>query len=355
MRMFIVLTICVLGGMMTAFAGDLTPPTGAPASTMKPLDQIEPRIAIQSLPFVITQSGSFYLTGNLSLVDVNTSGILITSTAAHVTLDLSGFELAGPGKEAGDSGSGIYVENAYPAQSIRIFNGMARDWRESGIGIGGAAEVDIHHVTAKNNGGNGILLGFNSSGVVADCIADDNGGSGIVLQGNGTRVLRYNTCTRNTENGIIAVDGIAEGNVASYNTGHGMIVGGGMVRNNTTRNNQMDGIYDYGDTRIEGNTCINNIVNGIHCTYGGSVIVNNMCRMNLGTGLIIDDAFAYSSQNVLIGNSINENLGGSTEGLGDLANVIVTFKGFGKESGRNAPEELVGKMTPLPDASASTK
>jgi len=42
-----------------AFAqGSLTPP-GAPAPTMKSLDQIEPRTPISSLPFTISSSGSY--------------------------------------------------------------------------------------------------------------------------------------------------------------------------------------------------------------------------------------------------------------------------------------------------------
>ena len=40
--------------------GSLTPP-GAPAATMRSLDQIEPRLPISSLPFSISQPGSYYL------------------------------------------------------------------------------------------------------------------------------------------------------------------------------------------------------------------------------------------------------------------------------------------------------
>ena len=46
----------------TAFPqGSLTPP-GAPAPTMKSLDQIEARTPISSAPFTINASGSYYLT-----------------------------------------------------------------------------------------------------------------------------------------------------------------------------------------------------------------------------------------------------------------------------------------------------
>ena len=44
--------------------GSLTPP-GAPGETMKALAQVEPRTPISSLPYTISESGSYYVTGNL--------------------------------------------------------------------------------------------------------------------------------------------------------------------------------------------------------------------------------------------------------------------------------------------------
>jgi hypothetical protein len=46
--------------------GSLTPP-GAPAPTMKTLQQVEPRTPISSAPFTISQPGSYYLTTNLTV------------------------------------------------------------------------------------------------------------------------------------------------------------------------------------------------------------------------------------------------------------------------------------------------
>jgi hypothetical protein len=54
-------------------AGPLTPPAGPVTSTYKPLSDVEPRIAINAVNtpgdsssvFLITQPGSYYLTGNV--------------------------------------------------------------------------------------------------------------------------------------------------------------------------------------------------------------------------------------------------------------------------------------------------
>src|ERR1043165_9796506 len=81
--------------------GSLTPP-GAPAPTMKTLDQIEPRAPISSLPYTIASSGSYYLTTNLTALSA-VDGIVIN--ADNVTLDLSGFTMTG----FGPNNSAIYV------------------------------------------------------------------------------------------------------------------------------------------------------------------------------------------------------------------------------------------------------
>ena len=85
--------------------GPLTPP-GAPAPTMKTLDQIEPRIAINatntpgdaSSLFRIAQPGSYYLTGNITGV-AGKDGIEIASS--NVTIDLMGFTHPGCRRIAG--------------------------------------------------------------------------------------------------------------------------------------------------------------------------------------------------------------------------------------------------------------
>src|SRR4051794_35854724 len=92
------LILAILPGSIWA-QGALTPP-GAPAATMRSLDQIEPRTPISSLPFTISSSGSYFLTKNLLVANAN--GITINAT--NVDLDLRGFTISAT---SGSGTSGI--------------------------------------------------------------------------------------------------------------------------------------------------------------------------------------------------------------------------------------------------------
>ncbi|GAG42986.1 unnamed protein product, partial [marine sediment metagenome] len=102
-RTKMMVSLVVLVGLLivptVSQAGDLNPP-GPPAPTMKTLDEVEPRIPIgpETTPgdanslYVITERGSYYLTGNITGVG-GKNGIEINSN--DVTLDLKGFALIG--------------------------------------------------------------------------------------------------------------------------------------------------------------------------------------------------------------------------------------------------------------------
>lgn len=100
-----------LTASFTLAPGPLTPP-GLPAPSMRTLDQIEARTPIPKGPaipiagphFIISQPGSYYLTGNIT---VSTSDA-IRVASNDVTLDLNGFTVRSS-LEDQDSGAGIRV------------------------------------------------------------------------------------------------------------------------------------------------------------------------------------------------------------------------------------------------------
>src|SRR4051812_17405503 len=125
MRTKLFLALAIFSSLVAPCAfpqGSLTPP-GAPAPTMKTLDQIEPRIDVQNAPasavtttnanfhFIVTQPGSYYLSANLVVTKPN--GIQIN--AEGVTLDLNGFEIS----RTSAIGNGIEIVATAHRTSIR--------------------------------------------------------------------------------------------------------------------------------------------------------------------------------------------------------------------------------------------
>ncbi len=189
--------------------GSLTPP-GAPAPTMKTLQQVEPRTSISTVPYTITSAGSYYLTTNLTVVGFNGNGISIS--ADNVTLDLNGFFISGDGDV---NNSGVQVIG--PHYNVCVRNGTIRN-------IGGGAGVYAYQagncrfeqLLLFGNGEQGISAGMGAT--VIDCVAQANGFIGIET-GNGT-VVRHCTVAGNGI-GIDAANGcvVTECSVISNNFG----------------------------------------------------------------------------------------------------------------------------------------
>jgi len=174
--------------------GPLTPP-GAPAPTMKTLDQIEARTPIAASPavpvagphLIITTPGSYYLTGNITVA----SGDAIRILSDDVTVNLNGFKISST-LTGTSSGSGIALPGNFSRLTVRdgsIVGGttVAADGTVVGAGFQRGifannaikqAVVQNVHVTGVSN--EGIFL--DDQGVVQNCTVRNCGSQGIVAE-----------------------------------------------------------------------------------------------------------------------------------------------------------------------------
>lgn len=213
------MAVCTLVAHFATAQGTLAP-SGAPAPSMKTLQQIEPRTPISSLPFTISTPGSYYLTG--SLESTNTG---ITVSANDVTLDLMGFTIGGAQIT---NHPGIHVAGATNVmrRNVIIRNGSITRFG-IGIRIENTQSGRVHNMMIHQNTKEGILLQSNDPGVctditVEDCSVTENASSGIyVVSGSVTRntrghTIRNNQISGNYTHGVILVR--SQGCVVDGNT-----------------------------------------------------------------------------------------------------------------------------------------
>lgn len=254
-------------------AGPLSPSAGPVASTYRTLTEVEPRTPVgpattpgdaDSL-FVISASGSYYLTSNIAGV-VAKNGLKLN--ASNVTLDLNGFTISGvTGSLDGIrvAGSGRY--------GMTIRNGSINGFGGDGVDFGNSFSYLAQHLHCASNGGNGIVGGYN--GRIVGCAARSNQSDGI-LAGDPS-VIDSCAAVFNVGNGIRAVGGCTVINcVAEVNTASGISVSSGCtVRNNQTWNNTTIGLLVTGtDNRIEANNVAGSTT-GIQIAGTGNLILAN--------------------------------------------------------------------------------
>jgi parallel beta-helix repeat protein len=312
----IALALVVCFSLSTAASGGSLMPPGAPGATMKPLSDIEPRVAIRatSIPLTIDSPGSYYFAESIRSGTLNTPGITITTHS--VSVDLNGFVLTGPGKLEGSSGHGIVIISDDYVFNISVVNGTVSEWRESGVKLNSARNSVVREVRAKDNGARGIELG--DGGVVSACVARENGTEGIF--GSGGAIVE---CTAMSNGG----DGIECGGaglisrcVSGINTGYGIHAGSRTnVVDCQVSQNTLDGIYAEGQCLVTGNDCCVNTLSGIRVASQGTRVEGNNLVQNTGRGIKVD-----SVGNVIIRNSAR---GNSTEYdivAGNFTGTIVT-------------------------------
>lgn len=305
-------------------AGDLLPPAsafrdGQPVSTMRTLDEIEPRQPVSELPFVITNSGAYYVIHPLLGAATNHG---ITVRANHVLIDLGGFPLVGQP----DSLSGILVDGPGPLTDVVIRNGVIRNWPGCGIAGSNAVDSQVFGITAFTNGQHGIALG--GSAVVKDCIAMQNGGRGVTVaegstienvtsRGNGERGIYASTASRirecivreNGSHGLEVVhDSRVIGCLARGNRNSGIVGDDGCsIYDTVSMANGFGtggrGISVDADARIAGCLTKGNGGDGVN-TGEGATILDCASRGNGGNGIAAQN-YAVVRNCTCIGNQMD--------------------------------------------------
>lgn len=288
-----------------AQAGDLNPPPGPIGPTMKPLDQVEPRIVINAVNtpgdadsvFKITQPGSYYLAGNLN-GEAGKHGIEIE--ASYVTIDLRGHVLLGvPG-----SLRGIYLHGAY--SDIAVANGAARGWGVAGIDIGEVLAYGtsrVTHVSATENGNTGIRAG--SGSVVFGCTATRNAIGIIASTGS---VVQNCSAILNSQTGIFGSEGCTITACSAQSNGFAGIYIPGPAHIVSCNSSYNTGIGIYGGWRstISGCTANSNYGDGIKVETGCHV-ENNLVQGNGPGGHDAAGIHAVQGRNRIEGNNVIEN------------------------------------------------
>jgi parallel beta-helix repeat protein len=150
-------------------------------------------------------------------------------------------------------------------------NGSVRGMGLQGILITGEGSF-VERVNVDNNAGGGMVV----DGSVVESMISANGEFGILAI-----TIRECTVVDNQGDGIRldGSGGVAIGNIASFNSGNGMVVPNGTVTGNTLVRNSLFGVSTTCPSTIIGNTIVSNTLGSIKQTnLEVCVLVNNATR-----------------------------------------------------------------------------
>ena len=239
----------------------------------------EVRTPISSLPYTITTSGSYYLTGNLSSTN---NGIYVN--ASDVKIDLMGFTISGT-----DSGGYHGVYSTSSSSNIEIVNGSVRDYGGNGVFFNHADQTNIRLIALNiiDNVGTGIdLLG--DANLIQNTVVEENSGNGIRLQGDDNNVSH--SLIKNNGSSGINTSGAGSKLLNNHlvGNGHGAVVGlNAIIDSNVVSSNSGWGLYVAGDSVLENNVVTDSGLTGVLVLSGGVVLRNNNSSNNQQYGFAI--------------------------------------------------------------------
>jgi parallel beta-helix repeat protein len=177
---------------------EVTDAGGTQSADLSALDAAS-RTAIDSLPFDITASGSYYLAASLSTA----GGITINSS--NVTLDLNGFTITNT------AGDGIL---ASAVSNVCIQNGIVTECGSDGIDVSSAKTVLVQNMKVTSSTLTGIRAGNEAE--IINCTVNENMEHGIVVVDD--CIVRNNNLARNSDNNSeVGLNVTGDNNVIEYN------------------------------------------------------------------------------------------------------------------------------------------
>lgn len=280
---------------------------------MKTLDQVEARVPINATTtpgdgdatFIINQSGSYYLTGNIGVAKAQ--GIRVA--VAGVTLDLNGFQIR---RTSGAGGEGLRIEMGTNQCTVKngSITGFAIGINSIGgaFGAGSAEGCSFMELALSGCSEAGLVGGNNSK--VENCVAQANGGSGILIV---TGLVKNCVATGNGGTGILGFSGVTiVGCIGSNNGVFGIstVFGSSRVIDSSASANRGEGGISVGsNSAIINCTSTNNSGAGFRLEFGSSLssslgagnqlhgvvatldtkISDSTFRANSGNGILVGD------------------------------------------------------------------
>jgi hypothetical protein len=276
---------------------------------------------IESLPFTISQSGSYYLTQGLT----GASGIVIS--ASNVYIDMNGHTLSG---SVGNSVAGISTSAAYT--NLTVVNGQITGWGREGINFSNSSACKFDNLHISGNARDGLFSGKNTvvsncvsttnsqdgidvgeSSVVINCIAEANINDGIECD-NGS-ICESSTCKSNT---LVGIKSTASANIkncqAVTNGTYGFQLGiGTEASSNGAIGNSSHGYFIQAGCKLTHNQARANTLNGFELSGGDIVLEHCSAISNSGSGFVNSYNLNHFIENTAIGNSIHGfNISGSS-------------------------------------------
>ncbi|HWL94734.1 MAG TPA: hypothetical protein VNT79_14525, partial [Phycisphaerae bacterium] len=228
---------------------------------------------ITTIPYTISSSGSYYLTGTAGSA---TSGITIT--ADRVTLDLNGKTLAG--------GTGTGISAGSTATDIVIRNGVIWNWDGDGIKLDGENCV-VSDVRVTDAATGGMAVGRNGS--MLRCLVYDTDGIAFEFQGESGQAIECGAALCGT--------GFATTVSGSSDIGHSFTTcvvyfastaGFDLQNNNTVENCQtsLGGAFEMGNGNVVTNCSSKGSDYGFE-TETGCVLQNCTTEANSDSGFFL--------------------------------------------------------------------